>query len=1093
MTMTCDMAYKRLLCLLLLLLLTRVVYSQENTVVTGKVYDEQEPLMMVNVLETDNNDRIVSATTTDINGQFSLKIKNAQNNIRVSYLGYETRTLAIGDRRYFDIQMTMDNTLLSEAVVTGTKSESFGGLTIPDREVSSSVFVINAKEFEGLAISSIDEALQGRISGLDIVFNSGDLGAGTSMRLRGVSSINMSSQPLIVVDNEIWQSSEKYDVSGATSEQFADLLAINPEDIENIKVLKDAAATAIWGSQGANGVIMITTKRGSKGPVVINYSLRMNGSFQPNGYNMLNGDEYTMFLKESHYNPTQTDAVGDIVELNYDPNFSEYEQFNNNTDWIKAVKQLGLKTQNFLSFSGGGDKAAMRMSVGYDTETGSIIGQQLDRLTLRMNLDYQVSSRIKFSSNMSFSYNDNKRNSDALLSLAYKKMPNLAIYTQDIYGNDTDEFYKVRSDISPALSDQLTVNPLASAAYAKNEQKSYNIAPQFNISYDLLGTHQDETRLQYLGAVSIGISSSNTESFYPAILKSVEWNEGVNTSSLSQSRDIGFTTRHQLILTPHFSNPDHSLSSLARIEIMTSTGSSQGTSSYGGPSGIESSTVDSYISGMSSSSGESRNVNATWSGHYSYKSKYSISTSVRGDASTKFGTAHKWMVFPALSGRWNIIDEPWMEDTYSWLSMLSIRPGWGKTGKAPSGEYLHYSVYSSEGSYLESQGMRPKNIRLTDLRCETTTTYNLGTDLGFLDDRITAEIDLYSQQKKDLLMRSQIIPSSTGYTSLAWKNVGSMQNRGWDFNINANRLLKVGKFSMDANAVLGNNYNSIIEMDENVLRTLNPEYTYKNGDYLTRVQINNAFGSIYGFRHKGVYAYSNYIEGVQESAPVARDEEGNVIRDNKGNTVHMYFAYGTSSQYRFQGGDVIYEDVNHDGNINELDIVYLGNSNPILTGGFGFKFHYGQLHINSQFNYRFGNKIVNRARMTAENMYSHANQLKSVNWRWRKEGDGANGEAVMPRALYQTGYNWLASDYYVERGDFLRLNYLQISYNMPREIARLIAAKKVTVSATMNNLFCLTKYTGLDPEVGYGSWGISADGNQTPRAKSFTFNMNISF
>lgn len=1088
------MFLRKLLVLSLFLLSVTTAFPQEGNIVTGKIYDDEGPLVMVNVLEVDNNNRIVAATQSDINGQFSLRIKNKADFIRVTYIGYKPKSVPIGDKKFFDIKMEMDNTLLQEAVVSATKVESYGGLAIPDREISSAIQSISAKEFEGLAISSIDEALQGRISGLDIVLNSGDLGAGTSMRLRGVSSINSSSEPLIVVDDQVWQSNETYDLTNATTEQFADLLAINPADIENIKILKDAASTAIWGSQGANGVIMITTKRGVKGPIKMDYSIRLNGSFQPSGYNMLDGDGYTMFLKESHYNPTQADAAADIIELNYDPNFSEYEQFNNNTDWIGAVKQMGIKMQNFFSLSGGGEKASMRMSVGYDTETGSIIGQKLDRLTLRTNLDYQVSSRIRFSSNTSFSYNDNKRNSDGLLSLAYQKMPNLAIYVQDEYGNDTDEYYKVRKDISPILSDQITVNPIASAAYAKNEQRSYNINPQFVLRYDLLGTTSDQTRLQYQGSVALNISYSDTEKFYPAILKSVDWNQGVNTSSLGQDKGIGFSTRHQLVLTPVFSNPSHSFSTMARIEINSSSSNSQSTSSYGNPSGgITSSTIDGYISNMSTGSGESRSVYATWSAHYSYMSKYSVSTSVRGDASTKFGTAHKWMVFPALSFRWNISDELWMEDFSDWLSMLSIRPGWGKTGKAPSGEYLHYSKYSVDGSYLESQGIRPVNIRLTDLRAETTTTYNLGTDLGLWKDRITANVDIYTQQKDDLLMKNRVIPSSTGYTSLVWKNVGSMLNQGWEFSINANRFVKFGDFYMDANVVFGNNYNSIIAMDENVLSTLNPEFTYKNGDYLSRVQCNNAFGSIYGFRHLGVYAYSDYIEGVQENAPVARDADGNVILDNKGHTVPMYFAYGTSSQYRFQGGDVIYEDMNHDGNINELDIVYLGNSNPILTGGFGLKLHYKQLSINAQFNYRLGNMVVNRARMNAENMYSHNNQLKSVNWRWRKEGDGANGERVMPRALYQSGYNWLASDYYVEKGDFLRLNYLQIAYVVPKGIAKAVAANRITVSATMNNLFCLTKYTGLDPEVGYGSWGVSADNNQTPRAKSFTLNLNVAF
>jgi TonB-dependent SusC/RagA subfamily outer membrane receptor len=235
-----------------------VLFSQESVVVTGKVYDDMGPLLMANVLEIDINDRIVSQAVTDINGEFSLSVKNKNNRIKISYVGCKTLISEIGEQKVFSLKMESDNKL-SEVVITAKKMHTSGGLTIPEREVSSAVQTIEAKEFEGLAISSIDEALQGRIAGLDIVYNSGDLGAGTSMRLRGVSSISSSSEPLIVVDGEVWNSKEDYDVSNATSEQFADLLAINPEDIESITVLKDAASTAIWGSQGANGVIMIKT------------------------------------------------------------------------------------------------------------------------------------------------------------------------------------------------------------------------------------------------------------------------------------------------------------------------------------------------------------------------------------------------------------------------------------------------------------------------------------------------------------------------------------------------------------------------------------------------------------------------------------------------------------------------------------------------------------------------------------------------------------------------------------------------------------------------------------------------------------------
>ena len=379
-------------------LFSSIILAQSaGSIITGQVADDLGPLMLVNVVEIDRNNRIVAHGVTDVNGNFSFRIKDPKNKLRISYVGYKTVELPIKGMTY-KVKME-DGTKLKEVVVSGQKRQS-SGLVIPEREVSMAAQTISAKEFEGLSITTIDEALQGRIAGLDIVANSGNLGAGTSMRLRGVSSINGNTEPLIVVDGNVWETdiSNDFDFSSANEERFSQLLNVNPEDIESISVLKDAAATAIWGSQGANGVIEIKTRRGARGKTMVTYSYRFMGTYQPKGMELLDGDSYTMLMKEAYFNPRLSDDASNILEFNY-PSKAEYSEaymYNNNTDWVDAVKQFGAKNSHFLSVSGGGEKANFRISGGYDSERGSVIKQKLDRLSTRVALDYFVSDRIKF-------------------------------------------------------------------------------------------------------------------------------------------------------------------------------------------------------------------------------------------------------------------------------------------------------------------------------------------------------------------------------------------------------------------------------------------------------------------------------------------------------------------------------------------------------------------------------------------------------------------------------------------------------------------------------------------------------------------------
>ena len=841
---------------------------------------------------------------------------------------------------------------------------------------------------------------------------------------------------------------------------------------------------------------MLFRSRGRRGPTRVMYSFRLKGTYQPEGLNMLTGDEYTMYLKEAYFNPELSDASSNIREINYDKTYSEYQMYNNNTNWYDAATKLGIEQQHYVALSGGGDRANFRIAAGYDHSTGSVIGQRLNRFTTNTALDYFVSSRIKVITNFSLTYSDNDKNYSDILGIAYKKMPNLSIYEQDDNGVSTGEFYHVLPTISGQLNDQKDlVNPIALANLAKNKEKAYTINPEFRLLYDILGVDAEKTRLNYEGSVNFNIFNKYNDKFYPSALITSRWADSNNNSTSSDShKSFAFTTRHSLNFRPHFNNPDHVLTALARFELTSGTSSSQFNQIYGLPNGtIQSPTVDGTISGFSTSSGEWRKMAAVITANYSIKSKYIANFSFRREGSTKFGRNNRWGNFGGVSLRWNISDEHFMEQL-QWLSMLSIRGGWGINGTPPNAEYLYFSKYSSGGSYLGNGSMYNNNIALNNLKWEEKEGYNLGFDFGFLDNMINGNVNIYTEMRRDMLMGGYAIPTSSGFPTLAYKNAGNMKNNGWEVVINANRFVKVNKFSLDFNLSFADNKNEITKMDPTLLESLNRDFNKQNGSYLTRVQLNNPFGAIYGFKYKGVYQYSEYneieISGEKgPNAPVARDASGKVILDEKGRTKPVYFCYGTNQAYEFKGGDAIYEDINNDGNINELDIVYLGSSLPKLTGGFGFKINYGRLSWNNQFNFRYGNKVINAARMNAESMYNNNNQSRAVNWRWRVEGDITD----IPRALYGVGFNYLGSDRFVEDGSFLRLNYSSLNYAVDPKFLKPYGINSLTLFVTGSNIFCISKYSGADPEVGYGGYSVATDNARTPRSRSYTFGLTVQF
>ena len=1104
--------FKKYIMLLALMVVTAIsAQAQEITSVHGNVSDEMGPLMGATVCEIDGNGRIIESAVTDLNGNFTMKVRNPKDKIRFSYVGMKTITQPI-NKTNFKIVMT-DNTTIAPVTIKSQRRVQGNGLPIPQREVANATQNFSMKEVEGLSFTTIDEAMQGRIAGLDIIGNSGDLGSGSTMRLRGASSLSTltDANPLIVVDGNVRQVSlQNFDIANANNEKFAELLNINPEDISDIRVLKDAAATAIYGSQGGNGVIELTTKRGARGKPRLQYSLKLTGTYQPKGYNLLNGDDYTMLLKESYFNPEQSDAAADIPELNYDPSFSEYEQYNNNTDWRDAVTQWGLRQNHYVTVSGGGEKALFRIGAGYDHETGTMIEQKLQRFSTRVALDYNVSERIRVSTNFSMTYTKNDRNSDGLLDIAMKKMPNMSIYEQDpVTGKNTSSYYTMlQSGSSVFNNDQKTyVNPVASAHLAKNQQSTYDMQPELIIQYQLLGMDDDHWQLNWRGQVYLNINNGYSNRYYPQELKTVSWDQGVNTTSNSSSKSVSFNTKQTLTLIPSFKNKDHSFMMLGRFELNSGTSTSQSEDKKGVPTGITTTQGGGLITSLSSNFSQHRSMYFTASAHYAYKGRYIIDGSLRADGTTKFGPDSRWGYFPSVSLKWIISDEPWMEPTRKWLSMFAIRPSWGRSGQQPGQDYLYTSKYGSTDRYIDMQAMKPNNIRLTDMKWQITESWNGGIDLGFFNDRLTVTIEGYSQTTTDMLLPNYRIPSNTGYENVAYKNQGKMRNTGWEFHISSNRVITIGKkFWVDVNANFGNNRNELLELDDLTLDNYNTVYGFSNDETLQRVQLRNPLGAIYGFRYKGVYQY-NYStfkrmtpeERAQflaegKTAPVALDADGGLIVDGKGDPVRMMFNYtndATGRNYRFNGGDAIYEDINHDGQINALDIVYLGSSLPKLTGGFGFSFTYGDWRLSTQFTYRFGNKIINRARLHAEAMTGNDNQSQAVNYRWRKEGDITS----IPRAMYgsNSNYNTLISDRFVEDGSYLRMGYAQLNYNIRRKYAQALGVNRISLYLSANNPFVLTKYSGVDPDISSGGNAPAIDSAQTPRSRSYTLGITVEF
>lgn len=1080
----------------LLILFSIQTHAQERSIVSGQVTDRGgAPLIGATIIELDAENRTLSGAVTDFNGNFNLRISSGANTLVIRYVGFIEQRIVPGERRMLRITLADQSQTLGEVVVTAQTQSNIGGLLIDERDLSMAVSRISIEELEGVHAASIDDALQGRLSGVDIVGGTGNPGAGMSIRIRGLTSLSGNNEPLIVVDGIPLEtnigSSSNFDFATATEEEFSQMLNIPPSDIQDIVVLKDAAASAIYGSRAANGVLMITTKRGTIRPPKIDVQSTFTVNAPRKPMPTLSGYEYATLVNEAMFNAGRVLNTTTYPEFAYDPNNPEYYyNYSQNTDWIGALTQTGFAQDYNISLSGGSSKVRYRFSAGYWDETGTSIGTGFQRLNTRANLNYTVSDKLRFVADIAYTHSTTQGNfipeasnnmSGDLWGRAYIKMPNQSIYYYNVFGEQTNQYFTPYSNIQGRYP--TVYNPVAMANDSRVNRTSDSAIPKFSLIYDF------NQQLQLSFDIGLSINNNKAQLYLPQTASGLEWNNA-STNWASDRDDDSFTVQSytKLRWIPEFKDKNiHRLVGLLGINTYDTRGNTYAVSSSNLPSTmLQDPSIDSrvYPSGsIASGFSQSRQLSMYANVNYTYLDRYIIYGSLRTDGDSKFGKNYRWGLFPALSGRYRISGEKFMKGI-SWLDDLSLRASWGLNGNPPRSNYMFYSQYNNyDWGYIGNTATYPASISLDNLHWEITSQSNFGVNFVGFDERVNMEFELYRKTTVDGI-GSSALPSSSGFGS-ATMNLNTIENRGWEFNIQSTPY-RSKDWKVDINFNVARSQNFLRKLSE--YATTESGTWQSNGSYLERRELNQPFGSFYGYQYDGVY--------LNTQQTIATDKQGNPIYtmgpSGEMLPVHMLFNY-PSIGYVFQPGDARYVDINKDGNINLQDVVYLGDFNPLFTGGFGPTIRYKSISLSSWFHFRYGNDIINMTRMNMEKMYNFDNQSKAVLRRFTVPFEpGTESEApanLLPRALYQAGYNWLGSDRFVEDGSFLRWKTATLRYSLPRRIAEALGVEDMNMWLTMQNLYVWTNYTGQDPEVG----GNGMDNSRTPRPYQFTMGLKVGF
>lgn len=1065
----------------LFLLSSGNLFPQQKIIIKGKVIDKEskESIPGANVIEYDENERIVNGTVTDVNGNFVLELRNPTHSIKVSLIGYNTITIKPETGKNIVVELEVSEIKLEDVKVTAKARTANSLININDRDKVTASVKMDLVEMKDVGVLSAADALQGRVSGLDILAASGDPGAGSHIVIRGISSLG-NNKPLIVIDGIPQADPPNYkdfQLSSATAEDIGNLLKIPVQDIKSIEILKDAAATSIYGSRGADGVLLIETYKGRLGKVRFDYNYKLSYNQQPPSIPMLNGDEYIMLQLEAWHNHYGIFNVP--KEIAYDKDDPDFYNYSANTDWVKAITKDAVTHDHYFSASGGGEKSRYFASVSYVDEGGTTINTFSKRLSTRINLDYFLSSKLLFM--VQFNYNNSFTRSSfyfadrqmTIRKMAYMKAPNMSIWEYDANGNLTGEYF---TPINSYQGDGYTYfNPVAVANLGKNDRKANGILNSFTLRY----TFTDWMNLR--STISYQFEGSKSNNFLPYNAVGTDWLAWtVNKAEESNNNFSSINTETQLNFTAPINNKNHVVSGSLTWMTEQQKGEWVNIQSNKIPTvDVQDPAIQAQINWIGNGSWETRLVGASANLNYILLDRYILQSMLRADAYSAFGAKNRWGIFKGLSVGWRFSNEPFLKNL-KFLGESKIRGGWGVAGRRPWDSYARFATYnnSATGHYMNNIGIIPTQIQLNKLKWETVTSYDIGMDLNLFNNKIFVQGDIYKKITTDILFQRYKIPSSSGYEEMQFFNGGKLENKGWEMMFEYN-IIQKNNLRWSINFNTSQNINIFVDIPDNF--NTEKSTSIGNGEYPKRLVEGEPIGSFFGFRYLGVYP--------TDQDAFARDAEGNILYDYEGKPIPM-----TYKNYIFKGGDAKYDDINHDGKIDLNDVVYLGNSNPDWIGGFGTSFRYKNFDFSCTFHYRLGFHIINGVAIETEGMTNKNNQSKAVLHRWRVQGQNEPG--MLPRAYIDHPANNLGSDRYVERGDYLRLLNLMIGYRFGKKICDKLNVESINVTFSARRLFTITKYSGQDPEVGFDAsdpFWIGVDYAQTPPPRIMTLSISIGF
>lgn len=1073
--------------LLSFLCISSAAFAQKSKVLSGIVRGEKNaPLVGASVFVENKDNRNLKGASTDNQGQYNIELPVEDKlTIVIACIGYKSIRIPYSGQQTISITLQEDHQSIEEVSIVSEAAKTRNDMGISYKNQVTATERFEMKQLESMTVTSIESGLQGRLANVDII-TSADPGARSSIRIRGTTSLNANSEPLIVVDGVPYPTTiaDDFNFSTANDEDFGALINISPNDIESIEVLKDAAATAIWGSRGANGVLLFTTKKGRRGKTQFSFSSKLNLRKEAETIPMLDGGQYVSMVQDALWNTVNDlgfknatsylNMLYNTNEIKYDPDWNYFNEYNQNTNWLDKVTQLGHVEDNSLAISGGGDKAIYRVSLGYLNDVGTTKGMKSQRYSALISVNYKFSN--KFNINADMNYSRASRNSNwtgsgvaAPRGMAMRKMPNMSPFVIDEDGNYTDQYFTPRINFQGSFADNKMYNPVAMVNESVNETSEEQGRVNFR------GTYEIQPWLRYIGTVGFLTKLNKNNKFLPQSVTGVIWTDPFfNRGSDLISDGLTLNTENRFIFNKTY-NQIHNIIGTQIFQTNESRSFSYSSETSGNASeSLSDPTVGSAVVAMGSGNSLSRSAGTITSLYYGLKDKYILNAIYRWEANTNISKQHRWKGFPAFGVAWQLGEEDFMKQ-FSFLDMAKLRFSWGQSGNSPSGSFAYLGVFQPiVPGYMDMTAIRPTRIQLDNLKWETVTQTDIGVELSFFKDRLHVMGEIYNRLTSDLLQNDITLPSSTGFGSMRFFNSGKMVNKGWELIFRGD-LIRAKDFKLSANLNFSRNQNEILELPENLQFE---NYNFGNGNYASKVVEGNPLGSFYGYKYLGVYQ--------NEQETFARDMENNIIHDLDGQPVHVQ-----NGNRKVYAGDAKYQDMDGNGIINQYDIVYLGNAMPLFTTGGGIDIRYKAFTLNTFLHGRFGQKVVNQTRIETENMYGNSNQSTAVLRRWRHEGD----QTDIPRALYGQGYNYLGSDRFVEDASFVRLKQVSLRYSLPQSFIQRIGVTKFDVFGTIQDLYTWTNYSGQDPEVSLSSniYMLSRDNANTPRPRTFAFGILANF